>query len=446
MKLNADMYMHSSDRAALAALKAIPGFSQVVKAYMKIWNEQQFKLINMSTNLRLSENQLGKYYRMLPPICERLGIEIPELYLQLDVNPNAYTYGDTKPAIVMTSGLFETIPEELIPTVLAHECGHIACHHTLYHTIGRTILNGAGSLMSGLGNIAWFPLQAGFAYWMRCSEFSADRAATLYDGGSDKLIEMCMRFSGYDKDIMEEANPELFMQQAEEYKELVNNSTWNKTMEFIIFNGADHPINAVRAYECREWTNSDRFKNILSYLDCPTQEAAAKLPLELNPAKYMGKNALQVKSTLGQMGFGEVSLVRGTQCLHKEKVGELSSMIIDGNKEPENDWYNRDAKIELVYYEPMTDAEIAAAHPGQIMIEDSAKMFIGKQHKEIVEGMSAAGFTNITAKEIAMSKFNLLAKEGAISKISIDGDSMFDKKTWFRPDAEVIIYYYVSVK
>ena len=40
------------------------------------------------------------------------------------------TYGDTKPFIVITSGLFETLPDELIPTILAHECGHIACHHT----------------------------------------------------------------------------------------------------------------------------------------------------------------------------------------------------------------------------------------------------------------------------------------------------------------------------
>ena len=79
--------------------------------------------------MRISEKQLPKYYHMLPPICEKLGIEVPELYLTMDGSPNAYTAGDTKPFIVMTTGLLKSLPEELIPTVLAHECGHIACHH-----------------------------------------------------------------------------------------------------------------------------------------------------------------------------------------------------------------------------------------------------------------------------------------------------------------------------
>ena len=117
MGLDYKLYLHDSDKAAMTALKAIPGFSQVMKAFMKIWSEQQFGLINMSTNLHLSENQMAKYYNMLPPICEKLGIEIPELFVKLDVYPNAYTYGDTKPFIVITSGLFETLPDELIPTV-----------------------------------------------------------------------------------------------------------------------------------------------------------------------------------------------------------------------------------------------------------------------------------------------------------------------------------------
>lgn len=53
MALDYKLYLHDSDKAAMAALKAIPGFSQVMKAFMKIWSEQQFRLINMSTNLHL---------------------------------------------------------------------------------------------------------------------------------------------------------------------------------------------------------------------------------------------------------------------------------------------------------------------------------------------------------------------------------------------------------
>ncbi|MDO5439790.1 MAG: M48 family metalloprotease, partial [Erysipelotrichaceae bacterium] len=126
MAINPNVFIHNDDRAALEALKAIPGFSSLTKSFMRSWNEKLMYINNMSTYVRLSEKQLPRYYAMLPPICEKLGIEVPDLFLKLDVVPNAYTYGEEKPFIVLTSGLLETIPEELLPTVLAHECGHIA--------------------------------------------------------------------------------------------------------------------------------------------------------------------------------------------------------------------------------------------------------------------------------------------------------------------------------
>ena len=346
MKLDSKLYLHDSDKAALATLKAIPGFMQVTKAFMKVWNEQQFKIINMSTNLRLGENQMAKYYNMLPPICEKLGIEVPELYVELDVRPNAYTYGDTHPFIVVTSGLFETVPDELIPTVLAHECGHITCHHTLYTTMGRALLNGASSFVSGLGNIALYPIQLAFAYWMRCSEFSADRAAMICDGASETVIDMCMRFAGYDKDIMEEANVELFMDQAKEYRELVNNSAWNKTLEFILFQNYDHPINAVRAYEAREWSQSERFANIIDYVNCPADLQKNTLPIELAPKKYLGKEYGDVQTKLMGLGFNNITMIRNYEGEKKSKPNTVLSLSINGTTEGKEDWYKTDSIIE----------------------------------------------------------------------------------------------------
>lgn len=72
MAISSDFYMHDSDRMALQALKAIPGFTQVFKAFMNVWSEKQFRIQNMSSNLRINENQLSKYYNMLPPICKSL--------------------------------------------------------------------------------------------------------------------------------------------------------------------------------------------------------------------------------------------------------------------------------------------------------------------------------------------------------------------------------------
>lgn len=269
MGIDSKYYVHDSDKAALKALKAIPGFSQLMKALMKIWNERQFRIMNMSSRIRINENQLPQYYNMLPPICEKLGIEVPELYLELNVVPNAYTYGDTKPFIVITSGLLDTMPEELIPTVLAHECGHIACHHVLYRTMGSILLNDVLMPLIPHPGFITLPLMVAFAYWMRCSELSADRAAVICDGDAEKMSEVCMRFAGLDKDIQGVASKEEFLKQAEEYRQMVQNSKWDKTLEFFTFYNRSHPLMATRALECIEWAQSERFGKIMdgTYLE-----------------------------------------------------------------------------------------------------------------------------------------------------------------------------------
>ncbi len=259
MAFDVELYTHEADRTALKALKAIPGFSALLKGFMSVWNERQQKILNMSSRIRLGENQMRKYYDMLPPICAKLGIPVPELYLEMNVAPNAYTSGDTEPFIVITSGLLRTMPEELIPTVLAHECGHIACRHVLYLTMGRIVLTGAGSILAAklpLGSLLTIPLQQAFYYWMRCSEFSADRAAVLCDGTDRKMQEVCMRFAGWDREIDAETSLDAFLDQAAGYREMIQESKWNKALEFMILSHASHPLTAVRATECREWFRS----------------------------------------------------------------------------------------------------------------------------------------------------------------------------------------------
>ena len=447
--MNANFYMHDSDRVALQTLKAIPGFTQLFKAFMKVWSEKQFRIQNMSTNLRISEKQLSKYYDMLPPICEKLGIEIPELYLELDVVPNAYTAGDTKPFIVITSGLLETMPEELIPTVLAHECGHIACHHCLYTTMGRIILSEAINYL-GLSDLAVLPIQVAFSYWMRCSELSADRAAAICDGNADNVVEMCMRFAGLDKDILAEANVDEFMNQALEYREMVNDSKWNKTLEFLLISEMDHPLNAVRAYECSEWAKTERFTKITNFIngctDCGDNALTAylqEIPMP-EPAKhYIGKNVVETQKAIMQLGFNNVRTVKITQKGLMVKDGQVLNIRINGSDGFNMcEWYPVESEIIIEYYEPETEEEIAAAHPGQLRTPNSSKYYIGRVYTEVVEELEKAGFTNIETEEQQKDKKGLLSKNGGIAIISINGQTQFAKGEWFDEKAAIRITYY----
>lgn len=449
MAIDAKFYMHESDKVALQALQAIPGFSQLFKAFMKVWHEKQFRIENMSSNLRINEKQLAKYYDMLPPICEKLGIAVPELYLTLDVNPNAYTAGDTNPFIVITSGLLETIPEELIPTVLAHECGHIACHHCLYTTMGRFVLSEAINLL-GLDGIAVLPIQAAFFYWMRCSEFSADRAAALYDGGAENTVKVCMHLAGFDKDITAEANVDEFMNQALEYKQMVEESKWDKTLEFMFLCNRDHPLTALRAFECNEWAKTERFARIVEYIrTCNAvsdEEAIAflkEIPMAESAKHYVGKHIDEVAEQLTALGFTDVRKIKTTQKGGIVKSGQVISIIINGQEGFNRyEWYPVDALVEVEFYEPETEEEVAAAHPGQKRIPDSSKRYLGRTFEAVVAELQDAGFVNFSLECQKKAKKNWLSKEGAISKISVNGQTQFDKGEWFAEESLIRIAYY----
>ena len=64
----------------------------------------------------------GRLHRSLGWSCQILDLEEPELYVTLDPLPNAYTYGHTRPFIVLTSGLVDMLDDEETFFVIAHTC------------------------------------------------------------------------------------------------------------------------------------------------------------------------------------------------------------------------------------------------------------------------------------------------------------------------------------
>ena len=40
MELDSNLFLHDADKAEMNALRSIPGFHQVMKVFMKVWNEQ----------------------------------------------------------------------------------------------------------------------------------------------------------------------------------------------------------------------------------------------------------------------------------------------------------------------------------------------------------------------------------------------------------------------
>ena len=260
----AELYAHDLDRQATEALNHFPKFVKLAEAYSANYDEKTEKIRLLSSAIRLSENQMPDIYNLLPPICEQLGIDTPELYYVKSKQANAGTSGSTNPYICVTSGLVNTMPRELLPTVLAHECGHIACKHSLYHSIASKLIGGIDQsplvCIPAIGRYITPALVNALMFWFRCSELSADRAAALCDKTADKTIDLLLKLNGFGKSI----NREEFLKQALDLKAFVNDSKSNKLLDFMLSHDYSHPRLATRAYECYDWSQSAQYSGIIA--------------------------------------------------------------------------------------------------------------------------------------------------------------------------------------
>lgn len=122
-------------------------------------------------------------------LSEKFGIEEPQIFVEVDSAPNAYTFGHHgKSYIVFTSRILEVMDFNEIKFVLGHEMGHIVCGHAVLAKIG-VLASGLfykRALSSNLPlDLVILADRAGVLLikrWMRFTEYSADRFGYLASG------------------------------------------------------------------------------------------------------------------------------------------------------------------------------------------------------------------------------------------------------------------------
>lgn len=275
--MNADAvvraFIHPEDERARRQLEAIPGFSTAVKAFLRVGLEHMVHGLSMAGKIRLGPKQLPDLYGRLKPVCARLDIAEPEFYLEMNPAPNAYTTGDTRTFLTITSGLVEYLDSDELDAVIAHECGHIACRHVLYHTMAQLLLQ--GSLFTTLTAPFTKPMQLALLYWQRRSELSADRAAAAALGSGESVVETMVRLSGGPKSITGAVDIDAYAAQADAYDEMLS-STWDSLLQSMAVMNQSHPYAAVRVREIRHWAGGAEFDRLTAALN--ENERARRCP------------------------------------------------------------------------------------------------------------------------------------------------------------------------
>ena len=258
--MNIKELIHPEDAKALKALKSIPALPKIMEKIFEYGYDELSWSENVTTNLRLSKTQMPEVYNRLPPICERLGIPVPELYLQMSPFANSWTSGHKKVYIVVTLGLIRRLKGEELDAVLAHECGHILCQHVLYQTLANAIFTFgdtmADSFIGTIGNAAMKPIRQALLVWSRASELSADRVACIFTPALT-LSRALARLEMIPKPIVETMDFSAWSKQGEDYEALKDGNAWNKIVHWMSDSDASHPYTPVRVYEAMRWEQTE---------------------------------------------------------------------------------------------------------------------------------------------------------------------------------------------
>ncbi len=260
--LKADQFRHPLDLEATNALKQLPGLDLVIRNLLGPVAEQFFYLENIASSILVSEQQLPDLHQLLVEASRILDLEVPQLYVRQNPVPNAYTFAmrGKQPFIVMHTSLIEMLTPEEIQAVIAHELGHLKCDHSVYLTLANVLVLAAGQLP--LGGVITQGLQAQILNWVRCAEFTCDRAALLATQDPKITMSVMMKLTGGSPTLAKQLNLDAFIAQARAYDD-ISKTEIGEMLKQLQTAQLSHPVPVLRAREIDRWASSQEYQSLV---------------------------------------------------------------------------------------------------------------------------------------------------------------------------------------
>ena len=261
--LKADSFRHPLDLEATTALKQIPGIDIIVRNLLGPVAEQVFYVENIASSVLVSEKQLPKLHELLLEACKIMDLEPPQLYIKQHPAPNAYTFAmrGKQPFIVLHTSLIDMLTPEENQAVIAHELGHLKCDHSVYLTpVNLLIL--AAATVPNVGAILAQAIQAQLLEWVRCAEFTCDRAALLATQNPKVVMSVLMKLAGGSPTLAPQLNLDAFIAQARAYDD-ISKTELGEMVKAAQTAQLTHPVPVLRAREIDRWASSKEYENLL---------------------------------------------------------------------------------------------------------------------------------------------------------------------------------------
>jgi Zn-dependent protease with chaperone function len=239
-RISSKAYEHPADRAATAALKAIPHLDTVVRKLIEFGYERALRRGVLGSAVRLGEDQLKDVWQAHARAYATLDLEpVPDLYLTQYPIANAMTIGAGRPIVVVNSELVQLLDAEQLRGVFAHEAGHVLSEHVLYRTALVIVLR-----LTALPGVPLplFPLRA--ALVIR-DPVAVCRTLMVITAGAEA--------ANLDLDV--------FMQQGQEYREKA--SPFDRFSRLLVDLNLTHPMSVQRVHELMEWVKEGDYDRIV---------------------------------------------------------------------------------------------------------------------------------------------------------------------------------------
>ncbi len=273
--LKSDQFRHPLDLQATQSLKQLPGLDLLIRSLLAPVAEQVFYVENTASSILVSDRQLPHLHKLLLEACEVLDLEPPQLYVKQNPAPNAYTFAmrGKQPFVVLHTSLIDLLTPEEIQAVIAHELGHLKCEHSVYITLA-TVLLLAGQLLP-MGELITQSLQSQILQWVRCAEFTCDRAALLVAQDPRVVASVLMKLTGGSPSIAPHLNLDAFLDQARAYENIGTEELGNLVREARTAQ-LTHPVPVLRALEIDRWASSQSYQALLQPRKHYSQEGDQK--------------------------------------------------------------------------------------------------------------------------------------------------------------------------
>ncbi|OUC15713.1 MAG: peptidase M48 [Alkalinema sp. CACIAM 70d] len=261
--LKAHQFRHPLDLEATNQLKQLLGMDVMVRTLLGDVAEQFFYMENLASSIQVSAVQLPEFHQLLLEACQILDLEPPQFYVRQHPVPNAYTMAmrGKQPFIVVHTALLELLTPQEVQAVLAHELGHLKCEHGVYLTLANLLVLAASQLPSW-GTVIAQSLQAQILHWVRCAEFTCDRAALLATQDPTVMMSVLMKLTGGSPSLVNQLNLDAFIAQARDYDK-ASQTPLGQMLRELQTSQLTHPLPVLRAREVDRWGNSVEYQTLL---------------------------------------------------------------------------------------------------------------------------------------------------------------------------------------